>query len=229
SDDAKALETARRLLTSARAVGRYGGGPFTLQDAKLPDGTPIVAGRNAAGENIAILQRHAYLYLRLAGATDPAIALTGPAAIVPGKGLAADAGFLTATRHVESGDAVFVSRSPDRGASAAGHLSSEVGAAAFAIYDKPENRDLLQVRIFAQLKNVSGDQMTAAFKPLLAPPDLASRLPGDAAAYLRISAAPEALWRELSRTVADAARLRDRIQETTGLDLEKDLIPSFAG
>src|SRR5256714_973341 len=181
SDDAKALEVARRLLTSARAVGRYGGGPFTLQDAKLPDGTPIVAGRNAAGENIAILQRHAYLYLRLAGATDPAIALTGPAAIVPGKGLAADAGFLTATRHVGWGDAVFFSRSPDRGASAAGHLSSEVGASAFAIYDKPENRDLLQVRIFAQLKNLSGDQMTAAFKPLLAPPDLASRLPGDAA------------------------------------------------
>src|SRR5207237_1229222 len=83
--------------------------------------------------------------------------------------------------------------------------------------DKPENRDVLQVRIFAQLRNLSGDQMTAAFKPLLAPPDLASRLPGDAAAYLRISAAPEALWRELSRTAgADAARLRDRIQETTG-------------
>jgi hypothetical protein len=230
SDDAKALEAARRLLTSARAVGRYGGGPFTLQDAKLPDGTPIVTGRNAAGENIAILQRHGYLYLRLAGATDPAIALTGPAAIVPGKGLAADAGFLAASRHVGWGDAVFFSRSPDRGASAAGHFSSEVGASAFAIYDKPENRDLVQVRIFAQLRNLSGDQMTAAFKPLLAPPDLASRLPGDAAAYLRISAAPEALWRELTRTAgADAARLRERIQETTGLDLEKDLIPSFAG
>src|SRR5438445_10359771 len=230
SDDAKALEAARRLLTSARAVGRYGGGPFTLQDAKLPDGTPIVAGRNAAGESSAILQRRADLYPRLAGATDPAIALTGPAAIVPGKGLAADAGFLTATRHVGWGDAVFFSRSPDRGASAAGHLSSEVGASAFAIYDKPENPDLLQVRIFAQLRNLSGDQMTAAFKPLLAPPDLASRLPADAAAYLRLSAAPEALWRELSRTAgADAARLRDRIQETTGLDLEKDLIPSFAG
>jgi len=201
SDDAKALEAARRLLTSARAVGRYGGGPFTLQDAKLPDGTPIVAGRNAAGENIAILQRHAYLYLRLAGATDPAIALTGPAAIVPGKGLAADAGFLTATRHVGWGDAVFFSRSPDRGASAAGHLSSEVGASAFAIYDKPENRELLQIKMFAQLKNLAGDQLVAAFKPLLAPPDLASRLPGDAAAYARISAAPQALCEQKARAL----------------------------
>src|SRR5438105_1632330 len=37
-------------------------------------------------------------------------------------------------------------------------------------------------------------------------------------------------WRELTRAAgADAVRLRDRIQETTGLDLEKDLIPSFAG
>ena len=230
SDDAKSLDAARRLLTSARAVGRYGGGPFKLEDAKLPDGTPMVAGRNAAGENIAVLQRHGYLYLRLAGATDPAIALGGVGAIVPGKGLAADPGFVASARHVGWGDALFFSRSPDRGAAAAGHFSSELGVSAFAIYDKPENRDLLQVRMFAQLRNLSGDQMALAFKPLLAPPDLASRLPGDAAAYLRISAAPEALWRELSRTAgADAARLRDRIQETTGLDLEKDLIPSFAG
>src|SRR5258708_10013723 len=43
-------------------------------------------------------------------------------------------------------------------------------------------------------------------------------------------ALPISLWRELSRmSGADAARLRDRVQETTGLDLEKDLIPSFAG
>src|SRR3989454_6106969 len=127
SDDAKALEAARRLLTSARAVGRYGGGPFTLQDAKLPDGTPMVAGRNAAGENIAILQRHGYLYLRLAGATDPAIALAGVGAIVPGKGLAADPGFVASARHVGWGDAVFFSRSPDRGAAAARSEERRVG------------------------------------------------------------------------------------------------------
>ena len=84
--------------------------------------------------------------------------------------------------------------------------------------------------MFTQPRNLSGDALVAAFKPLLAPPDLASRLPMDAAAYFRISAAPQALWREMTRTgAADASRLRDRIQETTGLDLEKDLIPSFAG
>jgi hypothetical protein len=107
---------------------------------------------------------------------------------------------------------------------------NELGTSAFSIYDKPENRELLQIKMFAQLKNLSGDSLVAAFKPLLTPPDLASRLPGDAAAYGRISAAPQALWRELTRSAgADAARLRDRIQETTSLDLEKDLIPSFAG
>jgi len=84
--------------------------------------------------------------------------------------------------------------------------------------------------MFTQLRNLTGDQLAAAFKPALSPPDLAARLPAGAAAYLRISAAPEALWRELSRAGGgDAARLRDRVQDTMGLDLEKDLIPSFAG
>jgi len=214
SDEKKSLAAARQLLGSARTLGRYGGGPFQLGDATLPDGTPILVGRNATGETVALLQRQGYLYLRLAGATDPARALASAAAIPPGKGLAADPGFLTAVRHVGSGDAVFYSREGDRGAAGSGRLSGE----------------LVQVRMFAQLKNLAGDQLVAAFKPLVRPPDLASRLPGDAAAYLRISAAPEAVWRELTRTAgADAARLRDRVQETTGLDLEKDLIPSFAG
>jgi len=230
SDEKKSLAAARQLLGSARTLGRYGGGPFQLGDATLPDGTPILVGRNATGETVALLQRQGYLYLRLAGATDPARALASAAAIPPGKGLAADPGFLTAVRHVGSGDAVFYSREGDRGAAGSGRLSGELGASAFTILEKPENRELVQVRMFAQLKNLAGDQLVAAFKPLVRPPDLASRLPGDAAAYLRISAAPEAVWRELTRTAgADAARLRDRVQETTGLDLEKDLIPSFAG
>ncbi len=230
SDEKKSLAAARQLLGSGRTVGRYGGGPFQLGDGTLPDGTPILVGRNAAGEIVALLHRQGYLYLRLAGATDPARALASAAAIPAGKGLAADPGFLTAVRHVGSGDAVFYSRGGDRGAAGGGRLSGELGASAFAILEKPENRELVQVRMFAQLKNLAGDQLVAAFKPVLRPPDLASRLPGDAAAYLRISAAPEALWRELTRTAgADAARLRDRVQEMTGLDLEKDLIPSFAG
>ncbi|HUJ25547.1 MAG TPA: hypothetical protein VLW85_05995, partial [Myxococcales bacterium] len=50
------------------------------------------------------------------------------------------------------------------------------------------------------------------------------------AAYLRISAAPAALWQELTRASgADAGRLRDRLADATGLDVEKDLIPSFTG
>jgi len=35
SDDAQSLEAARRLLSTPRAMGRYGGGPFALTDAQL--------------------------------------------------------------------------------------------------------------------------------------------------------------------------------------------------
>ena len=230
SNDEKARAAARRLLSSSRAVGRYGGGPFQLSDAKLPDGTPLLLGRNAAGDRVGVLVRTGYLYLRMTGATDPALALAGAAALPPDKGLAAEPVFVLSARHVGNGDALFYSRSPDKAAGNAGRFSSEVGVSAFAIYDKPESRELLQVKMFAQLKNLSGDPLVAAFKPLMQPPDLASRLPGDAAAYLRISAAPQALWRELTRASgADAARVRDRVQEITGLDLERDLIPAFSG
>ena len=229
-DDARPLAAARRLLSSTRTLGRYGSGPFQLQETRLPDGTPLLVGRNAAGEKVGVLQRNGYLYLRLAGASDPAAALTGVAALPPDKGLSADPGFVTAVKHVGNGDAVFYSRGPDRASAGNGRFSNEVGTSAFAILEKPENRELLQVRMFAQLKNLGGDQLVAAFKPLKPPPDLASLLPSNAAAYARISAAPQALWRELSRTAGDdATRLRARIQEATGLDLEKDLIPSFAG
>ena len=230
SSDEKSLAAARRLLASGRGIGRYGGGPFEISDAQLPDGSAILLGRNAAGDRVGVLQRHGYLYLRTSGATDPVLALRSAAALPPDKGLAVDPAFVLSARHVGSGDALFFSRAPERGQAGNGRFSNELGSSAFAIYDKPENRDFLQVRFFAQLKNLSGDQLVAAFKPLMTPPDLASRLPGDASAYLRISAAPQALWRELTRAAgADTARLRDRIQETTGLDLEKDLIPSFSG
>src|SRR5206468_138426 len=88
--DPRRRPAARRLLASARTVGRYGGGPFQLADAKLPDGTPILVGRNASGDNVAVLERYGYLYLRLAGASDPAVALRTVAALPPDKGLAAD-------------------------------------------------------------------------------------------------------------------------------------------
>lgn len=228
NDDAKALAAARRLLASARPMGSYGGGPFQLRDGQLADGTPILLGQNAAGEKVGVLQRAGYLYLRLAGGTDPALALAGVVAANPQQGLNGDAGFVTASRHIGAGDAIFYSRSPDAHADA--RLSNELRVSAFSVYDKPENRELVQVRMFSQLRNLAGDELVAAFKPLMTPPDLASRLPSGAAAYLRISAAPQALWRELTRSAgADAQRLRDRVMETTGLDLEKDLIPSFSG
>ena len=230
SADDKSLAAARRLLTSSRTAGRYGGGGFELRDGKLPDGTPVVLGRNAAGDTVGVLQRYGYLYLRMAGPSDPGAALARIAALPADKGLAADPAFLAAARHVGLGDAVFYSRATDRAPGVEGRFVGELGASAFAVYDKPDNRDFVQVRMFAQPKAISGDALVTAFKPLLPPPDLAARLPGDAAAFFRISAAPQALWREMTRTGAgDAARLRDRIQELTGLDLETDLIPSFSG
>jgi hypothetical protein len=229
-DDARPLAAARRLLSSTRTLGRYGSGPFQLEEARLPDGAPLLVGRNAAGDKVGVLQRNGYLYLRLAGPSDPATALNGVSALPPDKGLAAEPGFVLSLKHVGSGDAIFYSRGPDRASTGNGRFSNEVGVSAFSILEKPDNRELLQVRMFAQLKNLGGDQLVAAFKPLRPPPDLASLLPANAAAYARISAAPQALWRELGRAAgADATRLRERIQETTGLDLEKDLIPSFAG
>jgi hypothetical protein len=221
-DDAKSLEAAKRLLGSPHTVGRYGGGAFQLSASKLPDGTPLLLGQNAAGDKVAVLQRYGYLYLRTAGASDPVLSLKNAAALPPDKGLAVDPGFLNASRHVGGGDAVFYSRAAE-----GMRFSQELGSLAFAVI---ENFDVLQFRIFTTLKNLSGDQLAASAKPLRDPPDLAAKLPAGASAYLRLSAAPEALWRELSRASgADAMRLHDRVQEITGLDVEKDLIPSFAG
>src|SRR5712691_780203 len=239
SDDAKSLAAARRMLTHGAGPGRLGGGPFQLTEAKLEDGTPVLLGLGAAGEKVGVLQRYGYLYLRTAGVTDPQAALKSAAALPPDKGLAVDGRYLAAVRHVGSGDAVFYSRAPE-GAEPEqrNRFSSELGSSAFAINDRSE---LLQIKLFSQLRNLAGDQLVAAFKPLRPPPvqngegdrridGLAARLPSGAAAWFRISAAPQGLWRELSRASgADAGRLRDRVLEATGLDLEKDLIPNFTG
>jgi hypothetical protein len=236
SDDGKALAAARRMLTHGPA--RLSGGPFQLSETKLEDGTPVLVGQGASGEKVGILQRHGYLYLRTAGATDPLPALKSAATLPPDKGLALDPRYLAAMKHVGSGDAVFYSRAPE-GAEPEqrNRFSGELGGAAFAINDRTE---MIQVRLFSQLRKLSGDQLVAAFKPLKPPPveggesapidGLAARLPSGAAAWFRLSAAPQALWRELTRASgADAARLRDRVLEATGLDVEKDLIPWFTG
>jgi len=226
SDDEKSLAAARRLLTWPKGVGRYSAGPFQLTEGKLPDGTPLWLGQNQAGDKVGLVQRYGYLYLRTAGATDPAAALRSVATLLPDKGLASDPRFIAAAKHIGSGDAIFYSR-PAEGAAPETRLSGELGASAFAVIDQP---DLLQLRLYSQLRNLSGEQLAKALKPAKPPPDLAARLPAGAAAYLRLSASPAALWRELTRAAgADTARLRDRVQEATGLDLEKDLLPSFTG
>lgn len=224
SDDGKSLAAAKRLLSSARSWSRGTTGPFQLTDAKLPDGSPVQLGQNAAGDKVGVLQRYGYLYLRTPGASDPLLALRGVSLLPPDKGLAADPGFLGAVRQVGSGDAIFYSRPAE---SADVRYTNELGAAAFALVDQPE---LLQLRLWSQLKNLKAAALKAAFTPDRAPPDIASKLPPHAAAYLRISAAPAALWHELTRASgADAARLRDRVADATGLDVEKDLLPSFTG
>jgi hypothetical protein len=86
------------------------------------------------------------------------------------------------------------------------------------------------MRLFAQLKDLRGQELIQTFTPLKDPPDLAARLPAGPAAYLKISGRPDLLWRELLKaSSADAPQARDRVQELTGLDVEKDLLPAFTG
>src|SRR5438105_459171 len=226
SDDSKALEVARRLLSAQHAWGRTATGPFQVVEQKLSDGTPVLLGQNAAGDKLGVILRFGYLYVRTPGVTDPLLALRAIAGLAPDKGLAADKAFVSAARQIGGGDVIFFSR-PAGAGSADARYSNELGATAFALVDQPE---LLQFRLWAQLRNLAGDALKAAFTPARPPPDLAAKLPPGAAAYLRVSAAPAALWRELTRAAgADAARVRDRIADASGLDVEKDLIPSFTG
>ena len=228
SDDAKSLAAVRRMLTHEKGAGKLAGGPFTLSEGKLADGTPVVLGAGAAGEKIGVLQRFGYLYLRLAGATDPLKSLESAAAVPADKGLALDPTYLATVKHVGSGDVIFYSH-PAGPAAEEGTRSKwtdQLGASAFALNDKDE---LVEVRLFTQLRNLTGQPLSDAFKAAKPPPDLAARLPAGPAAYLRFSASPAAIWHELLRTSgADATRLRDRALEL-GVDLEKDLLPAFTG
>ena len=217
SDDAKSLATAKRVL--AQGMGH---GSFELKEATV-GGAPAFTGQNAAGEKVGLLQKLGYLYLRTPGQTDPLKALQSAAALPADKGLFADPGYQTALRHVGPGDATFYSKAAESDVRLGGALATS----AFSILEKPE---LLQLRMYALPRTLTGDKLAAAFTPEKAPPDLAAQLPPGAAAYLRLSAAPQALWGELTRAAGtDTSRLRDRVMETTGLDLEKDLIPSFSG
>jgi hypothetical protein len=224
SDDAKALETAKRVLAH-RGEGRYGGRPYELREATLGNARAFV-GQDAAGGKVGLLLSQGYLYLRTPGVTDPLKALQSAAALPPDRGLFADQGYREALQHIGPGDATFYSRSAQNDA----RLGGALAMSSFTVLEKPRDQELVQLRMFAVPRSLKGDKLAAAFTAEKPPPDLAAQLPAGAAAYLRISAAPQALWSELTRVAgADAARVRDRISETTGLDLEKDLIPSFAG
>ncbi len=227
SDDAKSLAAVRRLLGRERVAGRFSGGAVTLSETRLDDGTRALTGQLASGEKVAVVQRYGYLYVRTAGLTDPVLALRSALALPPDQGLAQDPAWLAAMKHVGDGDASFYSRGAPPAGVEGSRLSNELGSSAFSINDSDGE---FHLRYFAQLKNVPPQQLAKALEPSRPPPDLAARLPAGAAAYLKLSASPPALWHELVRAAgADAARLRDRVQEVMGLDVEKDLLPAFTG
>ena len=223
SDDAKALAAVKRLLAHEGGTGRFAGGPFQLTESSL-DGTPVLLGKGRGGEKVGVLQRFGYLYLRLPGMSDPLPALRGALKVQPNSGLSADSLFQAAVRHVGTGDMVFFSRGTG---GSQGRLASSVGPSAFTVIDR---KDLLEVRLIAQPRDLSGEALQKTFTPLKPPPDLASKLPSGPAAYVKLSGEPASMWRELLRwSAADAGRVKERAKEVTGLELEKDLLPSFTG
>jgi hypothetical protein len=224
SDDAKALAAVKRLLSRA-SEGRFTGGPFQLTDTRTQNGVPMLLGAGRGGEQVAVVLRHGYLYLRLPGLTDPALAMRGIVSLQPSGGLAAEPAWQLAIQHVGQGDAVFFSRPSEKDGQ--GRFASQLGMAAFSLLDGPEG---LQIKLFAQPRRLSAEELQKTFTPLKPPPDLAARLPAGPAAYVKVSGRPEALWRELLKaSQADANRARERAEDLTGLDLEKDLLPAFTG
>ncbi|HYR19388.1 MAG TPA: PKD domain-containing protein [Myxococcales bacterium] len=224
SDDAKALTAVRRLLSRA-SEGRFAGGPFQLTDTRTQNGVAVLLGAGRGGEQVAVVLRYGYLYLRLPGLTDPTLALRGAIALPPSGGLAADPAWQLALQHVGQGDAVFFSRPSEKDRQ--GRFATQLGLAAFSLLDGAE---ALQMKLFAQPRRLSGEELQKTFTPLKPPPDLAARLPKGPAAYMKLSGRPDALWRELLKaSQADANRARERAEELTGLDLEKDLLPAFTG
>jgi hypothetical protein len=104
---------------------------------------------------------------------------------------------------------------------------AQLGAGAFAISVKP---DRLDVRLFAQVRNLTGEKLVAALTPRKPPPDLASKLPAGAVAYLKVSGSPEALWNELGRAAGERKlEMQERLHAITGLDIEKEWLPLFTG
>jgi hypothetical protein len=153
------------------------------------------------------------------------VALRGVTSLQPSGGLAADAAWQAAIDRVGPGDVLFFSRPGPRDPQA--RFAGQLSQAAFALRARP---DALEINLVARPRNVSANDVQSTLTPLKTPPDLAARLPAGPAAYLKISGRPDALWREALRaSQADATRARERAQDLTGLDLEKDLLPAFTG
>lgn len=223
SDLPRAEAALRKLLTS-------GVEPFSLSEARLPSGQRAVVGTAANGAlRIGYLERFGYLYLRTRGGTDPLLALASAAALPEAGGLEADPSYQAAFQRVGAGDGVFYSAAPREGGAdeRRGFLSGQLGASAFSVGLSPDG---VQLRLFGQLRNLSGKDLQALLTPRKPPPDLAAQLPGGAAAYFKLSGEPQRTWRELLRALGtDAAPLRDRVRQLFGADPEGDLLPLFTG
>ena len=268
SDEVKAEAAVRKLLerdlTSISPTLK----PFQLSEAKLPGGVRAVTGtRNGGAEQVAYLFKFGYLYLRTPGATDPMIALKGIDALQADKGLERDPTFLATVKRVGTGDFVFYSAPPLKGAAAPnpnaapaasaadgkseataapqtslsqlpaaptterlGPLArtmAQLGASAFAVKAQKERLD---IRLFAQLRDLTGEKLVQAFTPAKAPPDLAALLPAGAIAYVKLSGSPDALWREIGRAAGTRKQeLEERIHAISGIDVDKEWLPNFTG
>jgi PKD repeat protein len=224
SDMPKAEAALRRLLSA-------GAQPFTLTDTQLPGGQRAVLGTRESGvQRIGWVERFGYLYLRTRGRSDPLVALATAAALPEDGGLAKDPAYLSAMKQVGTGDAVFYSSGPREGApeeARKSFLTGQLGASAFAVSLAPDG---LALRLFAQLRNVTGQGLEEMLTPLKAPPDLAAQLPGGAAAYLKLSGTPAKLWREFVRAMGpDGAVLHDRARDFLGAEPEEAFLPHFSG
>ncbi|GAC1344591.1 MAG: hypothetical protein NVSMB23_19690 [Myxococcales bacterium] len=224
SDSGKAEAALRKLLSA-------GAQPFALSEAQLPGGQRAMVGSRANGtQRVGWVERFGYLYLRTRGRSDPLLALASVAALPEDGGLARDPGYQSAIKQVGEGDAFFYSAGPREGApeeARKSFLSGQLGASAFAVSLAPDG---LSLRLFAQLRNVTGQGLEEMLTPLKPPPDLAAQLPGGAAAYLKLSGTPAKLWRELLRsTGSDGAAIHDRVRDVLGVEPEQALLPHFSG
>lgn len=224
SDMPKAEAALRKLLSA-------GPQPFALTEARLPSGERAVVGTRAGGvQRVGWVERFGYLYLRTRGRSDPLAALASAAALPEDGGLAKDPGFLSAMKQVGAGDAIFYSSGPREGSpeeARKSFFSGQLGASAFAVSLAVDG---LALRLFAQLRNVTGQGLEEMLTPLKPPPDLAAQLPGGAAAYLKLSGTPVKLWRELLRAMGpEGVGLHDRARDYLGAEPEQALLPHFSG